>query len=193
MRRRSLRADPLRQLESDRTGRDDARRAAAFIRGKYLLRPGVFEAARISLTGAGASIANATFAALTFSPGVTDYDTVLDDVHGNTDRAMADLTAGNLVIRSGGIYLVTASISWPANATGIRRAQIRRDSTAVGEVLISGVATYNAHTRVTVVLEFAVDDIVELRGFQTSGGGLAPQSADGGTFLSAHWVAGVAS
>jgi hypothetical protein len=110
------------------------------------------------------SISNTTFTAMTFTSEVYDSGSYHDNAT-NTSR---------LTVPIAGKYLITGSIEYTANATGIRAAGIRMDGTtyiasqstaSLGSVLATTV-------NVSVVRDLAANAYVELMAYQSSGGAL---------------------
>lgn len=110
------------------------------------------------------SIANNTFTAVTF--GTEEYDSgSYHDTSTNTSR---------LTVPVAGKYLITGSIEYAANATGVRAAGIRMDgSTYIASQSTASLGSVLATTvNVSVVRDLAANAYVELMAYQTSGGAL---------------------
>ena len=91
-----------------------------------------------------------------------------------------------------GIYLVSGLLSWASNATGLRTAEIGVNGTTVPGTQtritpVSGSAT--AIPTLAKLITLAVNDYVELRSFQSSGGALNTDAAltDDYTSISICW------
>jgi hypothetical protein len=109
------------------------------------------------------SIANNTGVALAFNTESFDTDTIHDTVTNNS----------RLTCKTAGKYLITGTIEWAANATGIRQAILQVNGTTqpgIDERI--GTATYPVTTTVVTLYDLAVNDYVELLGYQDSGGAL---------------------
>lgn len=97
----------------------------------------------------------------------------------NTDTdpngAMHDTVTNNtrITVRTAGVYHATAYISFAANASGIRKANIRlngaTDLAGMSSAAVSGLATEFSLARSRL---FAANDYIELTCFQNSGGAL---------------------
>lgn len=113
---------------------------------------------------AAQSIANNTFTAVTFA--TEEYDSgSYHDTSTNTSR---------LTVPVAGKYLITGSIEYAANATGVRAAGIRMDGTTyiASQSTASLGAVLATTVNVSVVRDLAASAYVELMAYQTSGGNL---------------------
>lgn len=114
------------------------------------------------------SIANNTPTLVQFTTEDFDNDNMINLGGSNT----------NIVVQTSGLYLVTGSVTWATNATGIREALLLKNGTAIaglrelnnGGVLASG-------TPATHLINAVVTDIFTLQVLQTSGGALNVSSA----------------
>lgn len=114
---------------------------------------------------ASQSPANITETALTFDS--ERFDT--DNMHSTS------VNTSRITINTAGLYSIAGMMSWAANGTGIRQIGIRLNgATYVALVLVAssgaGAATL---MNVGTLYRFAVNDYVELVGYQSSGGALA--------------------
>ncbi len=110
------------------------------------------------------TVATGTNVALTFDSERADNDN-LHSTTSNTSR----LTAARA-----GLYLITGSVEWAANATGIRMAAIRLNGTTLLATTQTPPCTGGVDTAqvVSTLYQLAAGDYVELIGYQTSGGNL---------------------
>jgi hypothetical protein len=136
--------------------------------------------------------ARQTIAQSAFASGQTFTALLLDTEDFDSDNGHSTLTnTSQYVVQVAGLYALSGSISFPASATGVRAAAIHINST-----LIQGLATEQApagsgNSWVGCVAGFrylSVGDIVDMRGWQTSGGPLAPNTGTGGNNLSLFWL-----
>ncbi len=112
---------------------------------------------------AAISIPDAAGTLLTFNSERYDTDAI-HSVSSNT---------GRLTCKTAGVYQVSVSAEFAANATGVRRCRIRRD----GTTFIAGYLSNAASAGTTIIAfsttwKFAVDEYVEVFAYQTSGGDL---------------------
>jgi hypothetical protein len=110
------------------------------------------------------SVANSTSTAIPFNSERYDNDAIHDTVSNTT----------HLTAKTAGVYRITGSADFDANATGFRDLSIRLNgitSIASQSTNTVGVAYY---TKISVSTEYvlAVNDYVELMAFQNSGGAL---------------------
>ncbi len=111
------------------------------------------------------SIANTTTTYLAFNSERFDTD---------PNGAIHDPATNNsrLTCRTAGKYLVWASVTWAAAATGQRNIQLQVNRTTTYAVIAeisAGAGTGNAQT-IAAVIELAANDYVELAVYQDSGG-----------------------
>jgi hypothetical protein len=125
-------------------------------------------AAAVSLTS-NFNISNGADTVITWSSAEYDNNTMFSA--GTPDR---------LTIKTAGIYVVTATITWPSNSTGERISWIQKNGTTGtrwgnrrGGAWSSGVTEYSIAAQITC----AVNDYIQIGNYQNSGGTLALQSA----------------
>jgi len=97
------------------------------------------------------------------------------DQAGGSSSTMHDTVTNNsrLTAIYAGIYLITGSVEFAANATGTRWLRIfLNNTTAIADVDDSGTLTPSVLMTVTTVYSLAVNDFVELSVQQNSGGAL---------------------
>jgi len=97
------------------------------------------------------------------------------DQAGNAADTMHDTVTNNsrLTCRYAGVYQITGTVGFAANATGIRQAQIRLNGTT--SLVLDRHTTVTAnddYINVSTLYLLAVNDYVELLAFQSSGGAL---------------------
>jgi hypothetical protein len=113
---------------------------------------------------ANQSIANATGTNITYNSEYYDTDNFHSTVT-NTDR---------LTIPTSGYYIVTASIYWANNSTGLREIGLQKNGVTIREAAHDNI---NANTQaITNISYFAAADYITLRAYQASGGALNSQS-----------------
>lgn len=119
------------------------------------------------------------------------YNTTLFDTYaGRGEGPMANNSTETITIRKSGLYLVTANNSFAVNATGVRRADIRKNGTSILSI-VNGAFTGGATTLcLSDIFDLDANDTITCVVFQTSGAAL---DCDGNTFaegksLSAVWV-----
>ncbi len=103
--------------------------------------------------------------ALQFGTEAFDNDTIHDNVVNNT----------RLTCKTAGIYIITGVVNWAANVTGLRLAQIYKNGTTIiGGNQMDAVSAAGVPTKqgVTVLINLAVNDYVELFVSQGSGASL---------------------
>lgn len=119
-------------------------------------------AARVYRTS-NQSINDSTLTAIAFDSEAFDTDTIHDTVS-NTER---------LTCKTAGKYQINGTLLWASNAVGYRSVYIYLNGAATIAVqqgpTISGISVFQT---VSTIYDLAVNDYVELRGFQTSGGAL---------------------
>lgn len=112
-------------------------------------------------------------------------------VHDNNN--MADLVNHQIIIRTTGLYVLNARVAWQSSANGYRALIITRGG---ADFLVDDYrsATPTQGTIVTLTSEpiaLAVNDTINIKVLQSSGGPLNVQDANGrGSHLSAAWVGG---
>lgn len=94
----------------------------------------------------------------------------------------------------GGLWLLTASLAWPSNATGLRYLHFRvgASDTRYGESVLTPISGSYTVQQIIVEMELAAAQYVRVYAFQTSGGSLtipADASAGGRTTFTGRWVA----
>lgn len=125
-------------------------------------------AAAVQLT-TDQSVANASDSVVSWSSAVYDNNTMF-----------AAGTPNRLTIKTAGIYVVTATITWPSNSTGERISwfQLNGSSgTRWGNRRGGGWASGPTEYSITAQITCVVNDYIQLGVFQNSSGALSLQSA----------------
>ena len=130
---------------------------------------------------ANISINNATTTAITLNSERWDTDT-MHSTSSNTSR---------LTATTAGLYVITASVDFAANATGVRSAQLQVNGATV--IALSTIASAGAGNDTVISLATTyylnATDYVEMLAFQNSGGALNVVSgANYSPELSAVWI-----
>lgn len=81
------------------------------------------------------------------------------------------VNTGRLTFQRAGMYSLSGSIWWTGNATGSRGVGFIKNATPIWQVMAPATAGWHYQT-IHTDYHFAVNDYVELRAFQDSGGNL---------------------
>ena len=103
--------------------------------------------------------------------------------------AMAEPAANRILIRTPGVWRLTAQMTWTTNTAGYRHAAITRNF--VSMAAITGPPANGASTRFnlsTPPIRCTGTESFQLWAAQTSGATLNTDPAHGGVFLSAEWL-----
>ncbi len=124
-----------------------------------------------------ANVTNGTWTLVAFNAEIEKSGTITHDNTTNNSR---------IGVTTAGLYTITATIGWPANATGMRGAMIRLNAggsagggTALRQQYLSSTPSQGMQFITTYTARLAASDYIELFRFQSSGGNLAPSSIDG--------------
>ena len=109
---------------------------------------------------ANQTISNNTSTIITWNQ--EDYDT--DGMHDNVTNN------SRITIKTPGKYSVMGQYEWASNSTGKRIIDIMKNSVVLGKA--NYLASGNSQHTISFVSDFVVDDFLELRVFQNSGGSL---------------------
>lgn len=136
--------------------------------------------ARIHNSG-NVATANNTITIMTMD--TSDYDT----------DTMVDLANNQLVVKTAGVYAISGQIAWTANATGARDAYLYAGASgAPGIIGNDQRATLGAATatvqQVYAEVELNVNDVIQLRGSQTSTAALNASASNASLWLAAHRI-----
>jgi len=105
-----------------------------------------------------------------------DYDT--DGMHDNVTNN------SRITIKTAGKYSVMGQFEWASNSTGKRIIDIMKNSVVLGKA--NYLASGSSQHTISFVDDFAVDNILEIRVFQDSGGNL--DFLNGITYFQAHKI-----
>lgn len=130
---------------------------------------GAFSGARVIRTGVQ-SIANSSTTAITWQSEDYDTDTYIT------------VSATTFDPPTNGKYRVTVNISFASNATGVRRATIRKNTTSLAGQTINAISGESARLNVSLEIDALSTDTFDVQVFQTSGGNLDVEVAE--TFFS---------
>lgn len=139
--------------------------------------------------GTNQSFTTATWAPLQMANELYDaYATPAHDTSTNNTRLVAAET---------GLYAITGHLTWAADASGVRFADIRKNAAGVQsggtelEQISIAAAAAGISTRMVVYVEaqLTAGDYVELFGQQSSGGTLSAIGGQADSFLAFRWVA----
>ena len=154
-----LDGDKTKKITFANAVKDYADAAAATVLDVY---PAVTPSCR-AYNNANISINNNTTTELTFNS--ERWDT--DEIHSTVTNT------GRLTCKTAGIYSVFASVSFAANATGIRELRfLVNGSVTHGSVRLAAASSGKTNLVSTVQLSLAVNDYIEVQVFQSSGGNL---------------------
>jgi len=81
--------------------------------------------------------------------------------------------SGTITIPADGIYDISCSIRWAANATGYRRLSLYASGTLRGDLIVPAVSGVAQPLTVAKTIRLAAGATVDARVIQTSGGALA--------------------
>lgn len=118
---------------------------------------------------------NATQALVTGTQTVLAFNQERIDQAGNAADTMHDNTTNNsrLTCRYAGVYQISANITFSVNATGNRMILFRLNgATEINRVTMISHVNDNASLNLSMPYALAVNDYVEVLGYQTSGGNL---------------------
>lgn len=118
--------------------------------------------ARAYKSAAVQTLANNTLTAISLDAEVYDTDTMHDNSTNNS----------RLTCKTAGVYVITGQINYAANATSVRDAFIYVNGAAVATARGRDPENAGAYIQVTTQYELAVNDYVQLYGYQVSGGDL---------------------
>jgi len=108
-------------------------------------------------------IANIDLATLAFDSERYDTDTIHDTTTNNS----------RLTCKTAGKYIISAAIGFFHNATGVRRVEIYHSSGVIlGKQDVHSLSDMDHYCTVTAIWDLAVNEYVEVRVYQSSGGAL---------------------
>jgi len=116
--------------------------------------------------------------------------TGFDTYAARPEGAMVNLTTDTITIRKDGIYYVSLNAAFVANATGVRRGDIRKNGTSLLSIVDLSFSGGANCVKISDFFAFVTNDAITGGLFQNSGAAL---NADGNTFaegmaLSVIWV-----
>jgi hypothetical protein len=160
-----------------------------FANGQGIFRPNGDMAQRMSCTYRAKGISNATQEIATGAAENIVFQTNEYNVgySGNIHALTNSTTQSRFVAPVNGLYTVTATVPWVANATGVRTAAIvKNDATNIAENTIVAGAASAISQQVTADALLAKDDYITISVVQNSGGNLNVSS---GASCAFRWVA----
>lgn len=115
-----------------------------------------------------------------FNTETEDTDTMHDNATNNS----------RITIKTAGRYLLVVNLGYASNNTGARMVAFRMNgATFLAYKTQTATQSDNTMMDLTVCRKFAVNDYIEVRGLQTSGGNLnVLQGANYSPYFSAAWV-----
>jgi len=122
---------------------------------------GYTEGARV-YKSAGQSIPNTTSTIVSFNSEDYDTDTIHDNVTNNS----------RLTCKTAGKYIVFAGGRWASHNTGLREFHLLKNGAYAAYIIVATVPGSSMYMEITVILNLAVNDYMELRVYQNSGGAL---------------------
>lgn len=143
----------------------------------FMLSPPLFQLTHAS----NQTVATSTNASLACDTELVDRDNGHSTVTNNS----------RYTSQTAGYYLLTATCPWVANATGKRELTLLYNggTTETHGSSVPGVAGGYVAPTTTGRLYLAVNDYVEARVWQNSGGNLdTSQASDGGIRFEGHWI-----
>ena len=154
----------LLEVVVDPSGSPDNKKATI---GNVVLAGMVNIGARAYNSG-NVTIGTASWTALTFDSERWDTDTIHSTV-ANT---------GRLTATTAGMYLISATITWTANATGNRGIRLMLNgATQIATLRFTTIDGANANQTVTTVYQLSATEYVTVEVYQDSGGDLAVVAA----------------
>jgi len=144
-------------------------------------------------SGTGVACADNTWTLMTFNTQVNFSDTAtLMAFNWDANKSRLGAQTGQT-----GLYSINASVTFPTNATGVRRIQVRKNAagsatggTLIGTTHIPALTTSGAATTVVYGRDayLTAGDYVEVFVLQNSGGSLTTTTAEAYTSFSLHMV-----
>lgn len=105
------------------------------------------------------------------------------------DEDSSGLTIGpnGLTVVAPGLYHVVGAVAWATNTTGNRYAQVVVNDIAMVNAGATA-TTVTSRTLVSAIVKCAIGDVINLAGYQSSGGNLATDVGTGSCVLMAVWL-----
>jgi hypothetical protein len=115
------------------------------------------------------------------------FDTEHYDTLGNLGNINSD---NAITLRAPGRWQVNACLQWAVHATGYRMAQILTDQTTAwaSHQVPSASASVQNDMPISAVVVSTGSTVVNLRGYQSSGGALNAEAGLSDTFIEAYWI-----
>lgn len=101
------------------------------------------------------------------SPTVVPFPTKEED----TD-SIANVGIDTFTIKRAGIWHIASILTYAPNATGARYVHLNRNVAYPRIGYTAGVATYDAHAAISVLIRLAANDTIKIGALQTSGAAL---------------------
>ena len=125
------------------------------------------------------------------------FDTTRWDSDTGGDMHNPSSNNSRMYVRTPGLYSVSYQVAFPANATGVRYAILRKNAagTSGGGTSVhfarqqSASATGASYVGATLEVPLAEDDYLEVFAIQNSGGSLTTATGVTGTYIQVRWVA----
>lgn len=116
----------------------------------------------------------------------TTWTTITLNTYETNDTGMS-VTADRITITQAGQYLVSAQVQWASNGTGSREAFIRTNG---GTIFLDTYVVPNSgdltSIQMTTIKTFSINDYIDMRVYQNSGGSINVNAGIEDTFLSVH-------
>ena len=120
-------------------------------------------AACLAVNSASQSIPNSALTTLTFNTEITDNDAIFDVSTDNT----------KFICKTAGVYLIRGMVLFGVNSTGERILNIGQNNRSVAQASTPSTTSGTADVIVTTIVKLSVNDYIQLRAKQTSGGALS--------------------
>lgn len=115
------------------------------------------------------NISNASLTLITFNSESWDTDT-MHDTSTNT---------GRITIKTAGKYIVTGCIGWNVGDGSLRLIQLKKNGAVMAENRMPNITSNYVYNNITMIIDGAVNDYLELYVYQDSGGYLLTLSGVG--------------
>jgi hypothetical protein len=129
--------------------------------------------ARAFKSAAVQSLANNTLAAITLDAEVYDNDAIHDNATNNS----------RLTCKTAGVYSIVGQVNFDTNTVNVRVAFIYLNGSAIAAQYAVDPNGAGARVQVAAQYQLAVNDYIELYGYQLSGGALNVMNGTGLTWL----------
>ncbi len=127
---------------------------------------------------------------VTLSSDVGTFDSTEKSIHWNEEQfdipgGMFDGLDEHIIIKKAGYYIVIAAITWASSAVGTRRLFIYVNDVKVAHNYNSTPIAY-APTQLVYYAKFEIDDEIDVRVWQDSGGNLNVRDSADKTFFTVY-------